>query len=121
MPPVPDRGRLKVMGCASKTSSRDLKTFFNGFFLAPESDDQEPELLADDDGMLTGEAIITFVDVEAADHVLTDFDWNRTLHTKKLDFEPMVPIYWDEVSENWKEREQMGKSTVQLLTNLGWI
>jgi len=109
------------MGCASKTSSRDLKTFFNGFFLAPESDDQEPELLADDDGMLTGEAIITFVDVEAADHVLTDFDWNRTLHTKKLDFEPMVPIYWDEVSENWKEREQMGKSTVQLLTNLGWI
>lgn len=121
MPAVPDRGRIKVIGCASKTSSRELKTFFNGFFLAPGSDDQDPELLTDDESNLTGEAIITFIDVEAADHVLTDFDWNRTLHSKKLDFEPMVPIFWDEVAEQWAEREQMAKTTVQLLTKLGWI
>jgi len=122
VPAPADRGRLKLLGLPSKTSVRDVTVFFSGWLLAPEADGHDPELLLGDEGEPTGEAVVTFMDVEASDHALVQFDWGgKRVHGAEVSFEPMTPITWDEVAEKWSQREVIAPSTLKVLSDQGWI
>ena len=75
-----------------KTTSKDLQKWLRGWHLASEEDHQDPELLQDHEGFNTGEAILTFEDVESMDNCLSKFDWSQQLHGMTVGCYPTPPL-----------------------------
>ena len=75
-----------------KTTSKDIQNAFRGWHLASAEDNQEPELLQDQEGFNTGEAILTFEDVESCENCLCKFDWTKQLHGMTIGCYPTHPL-----------------------------
>ena len=119
-PAPPDRGRLLITGLARKTTARDISLHFAGFGLlqgplAPAGGsgpagggaafgETGVELLLDEEGCHSGEAVLVFVTVAACEAVLGAPDlWDQRLHEKRLGVESLPPLLWDEIDEAWEE------------------
>ena len=89
---IPPRGRLMLVNVDPKTTSKDLQKWLRGWHLASEEDNQDPELLQDHEGFNTGEAILTFEDVESMDNCLSKFDWSQQLHGMTVGCYPTPPL-----------------------------
>lgn len=112
---LPPRGRLMLVNLHRKTTARDLEKMLRGWHLATSDDNQDPELLQDEEGFNTGEAILTFEDVESADNCLAKFQWSHPLHGMTIGCTPTPPLRYDDVNEAWFESDQLGNSTKKLL------
>lgn len=114
---LPPRGRLKLVNLHRKTTSKDLEKFFRGWHLGTAEDNQEPELIQDEEGFNTGEAILTFEDVESSDNCLVKFVWGQLLHGMTLRVFPTPPLRYDDINEKWFEAHELGNSTEKLLSD----
>jgi len=112
---LPPRGRLMLVNLHRKTTVRDLEKMLRGWHLATSDDNQDPELLQDEEGFNTGEAILTFEDVESADNCLAKFPWSQPLHGMTIGCTPTPPLRYDDINETWFESDQLGNSTKKLL------
>lgn len=104
-----------VSGVHRKTSEKDLREFFSGWHLAPSEDGHDPELLNDAEGWPTGEALITFIDVAAADNALVSFNFEKKLHGMTLKVQAKEPLEYDEISESWLPAPELAESTEMIL------
>ncbi len=119
MEAIPDpRGRLLVSGLNRKTSEKDLRDHFSGWHLAPSEDGHDPELLMNEDGWPTGGAVITFIDIAAADNALLNFDFEKKIHGRSLKVEALPPLEYDEISEEWIQSALLAESTEIILQSL---
>lgn len=117
---LPPRGRLKLVNLHRKTTSKDLQKWLRGWHLATESDDQDPELLKDEEGFGTGEAILTFEDVDSADNCLAKFNWSQELAGMTIGVTPAPPLRFS--FENvWKLHVHLSLSTLPVLKVWGRI
>lgn len=116
MEKIPEpRGRLKISGLHRKTSVKDLRQFFSGWHLVPTEDGHDPLLVTVEEGWPSGDAIIYFKDVAAADNALLSFDFDKQLHGKTLNVTAIFPLEYDEVSESWIEAPNLAESTLCIL------
>ena len=99
----PPRGRLLLSNLARKTTVKDLQKWLQGWHLASEEDGQAPYLQYDHEGFHTGEAILTFEDVESSENCLAKFPWNQQLHGMTIIVRNMPPLRYDDVEEQWLE------------------
>jgi hypothetical protein len=99
----PPRGRLLLLNLARKTTVKDLQKWLQGWHLASEEDGQAPYLQQDHEGFHTGEAILTFEDVESSENCLAKFPWNQQLHGMTVSARNMPPLRYDDVEEQWLE------------------
>jgi hypothetical protein len=113
---IPPRGRLLLVNLHRKTTARDLEKMLRGWHLATAEDGQDPELLQDEEGFNTGDAILTFEDVDSADNCLAKFSWSQGLHGMTIGCRPTPPLRYDDVNETWLESDQLANSTKKLLT-----
>jgi hypothetical protein len=89
---IAPRGRLHLVNLHRKTTGKDLEKWLHGWHLATKEDNQDPELLQDEEGFNTGEAILTFEDVESADNCLSKFKWEQPLHGMLIGCYPTPPL-----------------------------
>jgi hypothetical protein len=89
---IPPRGRMMLVNLHRKTTSKDIQDTFRGWHLASAEDNQEPELLQDQEGFNTGEAILTFEDVESCENCLCKFNWTKQLHGMTIGCYPIHPL-----------------------------
>jgi len=114
---LPPRGRLYLVNLHRKTTSKDLGTFFRGWHLGSAADNHDPELVQDEEGFNTGEAILTFEDVDSSDNCLLKFTWTQLLHGMTVGVYPTPPLRYDDIDEKWFEAQALGNSTKALIAD----
>mmetsp|Transcript_37089 Transcript_37089/g.116689 ORF Transcript_37089/g.116689 Transcript_37089/m.116689 type:complete len:130 (+) Transcript_37089:1718-2107(+) len=97
----PPRGRLLLVGAKKHLNSQHIKASFSSYKLAP---DVEPELLLNEEGLMTGEVILTFQDIPSAVQALQFFN-SKPNDLSFKDATMLLPLRFDELTEKWVESE----------------
>ncbi|EKX53318.1 hypothetical protein GUITHDRAFT_150378, partial [Guillardia theta CCMP2712] len=88
--------------CAGEgLSMTRLQASFSSYKLAP---DVEPELLLNEEGLMTGEVILTFQDIPSAVQALQFFN-SKPNDLSFKDATMLLPLRFDELTEKWVESE----------------